>query len=50
MQWPAFSFAPSAFICGFSSRLRVGLELELAAQRMGQRQKDFSLQVLMAKA
>jgi hypothetical protein len=40
----------SAFICGFSSRLRVGLELEPAGQRMRQRQKDFGLQVLMAKA
>ena len=34
----------------FSSLLRVDLELEPAAQRMGQRQKDFGLQVLMAKA
>jgi ABC-type molybdate transport system permease subunit len=33
-----------------SSLLRVDLELEPAAQRMGQRQKDFGLQVLMAKA
>jgi hypothetical protein len=33
-----------------SSLLRVDLELEPAAQRMGQRQKDFCLQVLMAKA
>jgi hypothetical protein len=32
------------------SLLRVGLELEPAAQRMGQRQKDLGLQVLMAKA
>jgi hypothetical protein len=40
----------SAFISGFGSRLRVDLGLEPAAQRMGQRQKDFGLQVLMAKA
>ena len=33
-----------------SSRLRVDLALERAAQRMGQRQNDFGLQVLMAKA
>jgi hypothetical protein len=33
-----------------SSLLRVDLEVEPAAQRMGQRQKDFGLQVLMAKA
>jgi hypothetical protein len=30
--------------------LRADLGLEPAAQRMGQRQKDFGLQVLMAKA
>ena len=35
---------------GFSSLLRVDLDLEPAAQRMGQRQKDFGLQVLTAKA
>ena len=32
------------------SLLRVDLELEPAAQWMGRRQMDFSLQVLMAKA
>ena len=36
--------------CEWSRLLRVDLELEPAVQRMGQRQKDFGLQFLMAKA